>query len=176
MDLYLHASDFFLKVALDGIKSMPSVSKSALQTKEAQSGLNNLIEAATMFVDVGIENSTGANKTLLMKKRAEYVAIINNECQKLTTKSGGCYIATAVYGSYDCPQVWILRRYRDNTLANNLSGRVFIHVYYNISPILVKRFGKKKWFIRLWRSALDKLVKKLQDKGYEGNPYTDIPL
>ena len=31
--------------------------------------------------------------------------------------SGGCYVATAVYGSYDCPQVWTLRRYRDDTLA-----------------------------------------------------------
>ena len=24
---------------------------------------------------------------------------------------GGCYIATAVYGSYDCPQVWTLQRF-----------------------------------------------------------------
>ena len=31
--------------------------------------------------------------------------------------SGGCYVATAVYGSYDCPEVWTLRRYRDYTLA-----------------------------------------------------------
>ena len=29
------------------------------------------------------------------------------------TSSGGCYVATAVYGSYDCPEVWVLRRYRD---------------------------------------------------------------
>ena len=28
--------------------------------------------------------------------------------------SRGCYIATAVYGSYDCPQVWTLRRYRSH--------------------------------------------------------------
>ena len=25
----------------------------------------------------------------------------------------GCYIATCVYGSYDCPQVLTLRRFRD---------------------------------------------------------------
>ena len=34
-------------------------------------------------------------------------------------KTGGCYVATAVYGSYDCPQVWTLRRYRDDILAKN---------------------------------------------------------
>ena len=27
----------------------------------------------------------------------------------------GCYIATCVYGSYDCPQVQTLRRFRDDT-------------------------------------------------------------
>ena len=34
--------------------------------------------------------------------------------------SGGCYVATCVYGSYDCPQVWTLRRFRDNTLAETM--------------------------------------------------------
>ena len=28
------------------------------------------------------------------------------------SSSGGCYIATCVYGSYDCPEVWTLRRFR----------------------------------------------------------------
>lgn len=31
----------------------------------------------------------------------------------------GCYVATCVYGSYDCPQVWTLRRYRDYKLAES---------------------------------------------------------
>ena len=44
------------------------------------------------------------------------------------TKSGGCYVATAVYGSYDCPQVWTLRRFRDYTLAGSWYGRTFIHI------------------------------------------------
>lgn len=37
-------------------------------------------------------------------------------------KKEGCYVATAVYGSYNCPQVWILRRYRDFYLANKKYG------------------------------------------------------
>ena len=39
---------------------------------------------------------------------------------------GGCYIATCVYGSYDCPEVWTLRRYRDYTLDLTWYGRTFI--------------------------------------------------
>ncbi|HIZ10458.1 MAG TPA: leucine-rich repeat protein, partial [Candidatus Borkfalkia avicola] len=41
-------------------------------------------------------------------------------------KKGGCYIATAVYGSYDCPQVWTLRRYRDFSLSRTAPGRLFV--------------------------------------------------
>ncbi len=62
---------------------------------------------------------------------------------------GGCYIATAVYGSYDCPQVWTLRRFRDYTLAKTWYGRVFIKTYYAISPTLVKWFGHTQWFKRM---------------------------
>lgn len=87
---------------------------------------------------------------------------------------GGCYVATAVYGSYDCPQVWTLRRFRDNTLAETWYGRTFIRAYYTISPTLVKWFGKTEWFKNLWKPALDRMVKKLNKNGVDNTPYNDI--
>lgn len=86
---------------------------------------------------------------------------------------GGCYVATCVYGSYDCPQVWTLRRFRDNTLASTWYGRVFIRTYYAVSPTLVKWFGNTDWFKNMWRGKLDALVRKLQAAGVEDTPYTD---
>lgn len=91
----------------------------------------------------------------------------------LGTRSSGCYVATAVYGSYDCPEVWTLRRFRDNTLAETWYGRAFIHTYYVISPTLVKWFGKTEWFKNLWKPMLDRLVQDLQNKGVENGPYQD---
>ena len=89
-------------------------------------------------------------------------------------KSGkACYVATAVYGSYDCPQVWTLRRFRDDTLAKTWFGRLFIRVYYAISLTLVKWFGHSKWFRTFWKGKLDKMVAKLQDKGFASTPYED---
>ncbi len=87
--------------------------------------------------------------------------------------AGGCYVATAVYGSYDCPEVWTLRRYRDFNLAETWYGRAFIRMYYAISPTLVKWFGHTEWFKRMWRGKLDRMVKNLHDKGYESTPYED---
>lgn len=92
--------------------------------------------------------------------------------EKLVVKSG-CYVATAVYGSYDCPEVWTLRRYRDYDLAESWYGRAFIHTYYAISPTLVKWFGHTNWFKKMWRGKLDRMVKNLQEKGYESTPYED---
>ena len=85
----------------------------------------------------------------------------------------GCYVATCVYGSYDCPQVWTLRRFRDNTLAKNIFGRAFIHTYYAISPTIVKCFGETKWFKKMWRGVLDNMVQNLRDQGVEDTPYED---
>ena len=87
--------------------------------------------------------------------------------------TGGCYVATCVYGSYDCPQVWTLRRFRDDTLAKTPVGRAFIHTYYAISPTIVKWFGSTPWFQKFWRSRLDTMVKTLQEKGVKDTPYLD---
>jgi len=99
------------------------------------------------------------------------VPTVNDPVQN--TNTGGCYVATAVYGSYDCPEVWTLRRYRDYTLAETWHGRVFIHTYYTVSPILVKWFGNTKLFKKIWKNWLDKMVQKLNNKGVENTAYED---
>ena len=87
--------------------------------------------------------------------------------------SNGCYVATAVYGSYDCPQVWTLRRFRDFTLAETWYGRAFIRTYYAISPTLVKWFGHTEWFKKMWKGKLDRMVANLNAEGVEDTPYED---
>jgi len=50
----------------------------------------------------------------------------------------GCFIATACYGSPDCPQVLLLRAFRDDTLLNSALGKWFVSVYYRYSPAVAK--------------------------------------
>lgn len=93
---------------------------------------------------------------------------------KITNDSeSGCYVATCVYGTYDCPEVWVLRRYRDYKLDKNLFGKLFIKMYYAISPTIVKWFGNTEWFKIIWKNKLDVMVKKLKEKGYKDTPYND---
>lgn len=90
-----------------------------------------------------------------------------------STSSGGCYVATCVYGLYDCPEVWTFRRFRDYILDTTWYGRLFIRCYYAISPIIVKWFGDTKWFKIFCKTRLDKMVSALNSKGVENTSYTD---
>ena len=90
-----------------------------------------------------------------------------------TVQSGGCYVATCVYGSYDCPQVWVLRRFRDYTLGSTWYGRMFVSGYYAVSPTIVRLFGEQERFKTFWKHLLDKLVNRLQEKGVSDKPYLD---
>lgn len=90
-----------------------------------------------------------------------------------SSSSEGCYIATAVYGSYDCPEVWVLRRFRDRYLKKYALGRLFIKFYYAFSPKMVLKFGNRKEFSQFFKSTLDKMVERLQKKGYESSNYYD---
>lgn len=101
------------------------------------------------------------------------VANINNVSAPSKDSKSGCYVATCVYGSYDCPQVWTLRRFRDTVLKANVFGRGFIRFYYAIGPVIVKWFGQFFWFHKLFKKPLDKFVAYLVQNGMKDTPYQD---
>lgn len=51
-------------------------------------------------------------------------------------RRSGCFIATAVYGNVNHPDVLLLRRFRDEALLPSAIGRSFVCSYYLISPVL----------------------------------------
>ena len=71
---------------------------------------------------------------------------------------GRCYIATMVYGSYDAPQVLVLRRYRDEVLLKHIWGKLFVKNYYTFSPLFVRVFKHVKPVHQVCKYFLDKMV------------------
>lgn len=104
-----------------------------------------------------------------------YETARRNSRRSSTSGSGsdGCYIATSVYGSYDCPEVWTLRRFRDEYLKGSVFGGLFVRFYYAVSPGLVRRVGGRDFFRKPVKRVLDQFVIHLKNKGYQDTPYDD---
>lgn len=115
-----------------------------------------------------------SNSTLIYQNT--FLGCTSLDCSDMSHRykdKNGCYIATCVYGSYDCPQVWTLRRFRDYILDKTWYGRTFIKCYYSISPALIKLFGNQKWFRTFWKKCLDVIVNSLNNKGIKNTYYQD---
>lgn len=131
------------------------------------------INMYAVFMDNAVKYSSPEDKAPIEQEKNQNIQILREELKKVNEIKAGCYIATAVYHSYDCPQVWVLRRFRDQYLEKSLRGRMLIKIYYAISPKIVKIFGTKRFFSKILKPFLDKLVSSLQLKGVKETPYND---
>jgi Zn-dependent metalloprotease len=71
---------------------------------------------------------------------------------------GGCFIATAAYGSYMADEVMLLRQFRDQWLIPNGIGRSFVNLYYKYSPPVAEIIRGNKSMRFAARTALAPLV------------------
>ena len=71
---------------------------------------------------------------------------------------GGCFIATAAYGSYEDRHVKILREFRDSYLLTNIFGKAFVSLYYTASPPLADFITEHTWLKPVVRVALLPLI------------------
>jgi hypothetical protein len=71
---------------------------------------------------------------------------------------GGCFIATAAYGSLLEPHVKILREFRDVYLLHSEFGRAFVNLYYKYSPPIANVIAKHDFMRAIVRWGLVPIV------------------
>jgi len=78
--------------------------------------------------------------------------------------TSGCYVATMLYGSYNAPEVMVLRTFRDEVLQQSCVGRQLIKIYYTYSPPFVQRTRHMKWLHVILRVILTPFLGYLRGK------------
>jgi HEAT repeat protein len=98
------------------------------------------------------------NDTSIRKEAASAVEKLTGERPKVS----GCFIATACYGDINCPQVNVLRQYRDEEMLTNVIGRILVSIYYAVSPPIAEWLkSKPRLASALRKKVLDKIAKRL---------------
>ncbi len=173
-EIYLHLSSGVANNALGMIIDIVNREQEALQYDKSKiftlkETLNNAVTAINEIgsLDMVSELRTryNTNKVAIGNISSQLNQVVNqisNASRSSSSSSSGCYIATMVYGSYEHPQVLVLRQFRDNTLATNYLGKTFIKIYYALSPKFVEMFKNSKKTNKLIKSILDKIISKIK--------------
>jgi hypothetical protein len=77
---------------------------------------------------------------------------------------GACFIATAAFGSYRAPEVILLQKFRDRFLLTNAPGKLFVELYYRVSPPIADFIGHYDSLKRATRLALKPLIFSIQHR------------
>lgn len=78
----------------------------------------------------------------------------------------GCFIATAVYGNQDAPEVKVLRAFRERSLLESRRGRFLVAAYEYFGPVAAIPVRKAKPLRIALKAILNALVEGLGRRGY----------
>jgi len=72
--------------------------------------------------------------------------------------AGGCFIATAAYGTSMAEEIDVLRQFRDEYLLTNPAGKLLVSLYYTASPPLADLISKHEGLRAVTRMALAPII------------------
>jgi len=98
--------------------------------------------------------------------KQEFMQGLSKESKKSEEKKGGCFIATAVFQNQYASEVAFLRNFRDDVISRNIVGRMFINVYYMISPYIARQIAESQFIKILIRQGILKPLIDLLSKTY----------
>ena len=88
----------------------------------------------------------------------------DEEQEPETASAGGCFVATAAYGSWSHPDVAALRRFRDEVLVRHRTGRAFIRIYRVVGPRLARLVSPQGASGRAARAVISPLARLARNR------------
>lgn len=99
------------------------------------------------------------DSAIVAYKKGKPKIVQNCTIGQYMVSSEGCFIATAVYGSYAADEVLVLREFRDRKLASFSFGRFLIRFYYFVSPPIAELIEVFPFAKKPTKYVLDKIVR-----------------
>ncbi len=99
----------------------------------------------------GVDTSLTTTQTITITVASPVLSISGSS-------GGGCFIATAAFGSLWHPEVGLLRQFRDQVLLTNQAGRLFVKLYYATSPPLADIIRTNESLRAIIRAGLSPLL------------------
>lgn len=120
------------------------------------------LEGATVHADQDYTTGSGGIVTITIDTAGEWDFYAeadgyirsNEEHVTVGGGGGGCFIATAAYGSYMDDQVDTLRSFRDDFLQSDSVGSSFVSTYYRLSPAIADYIDDNPALKPIVRAAL----------------------
>ena len=152
------------------------VEEDSSQTREPSSRNHSSSKRTTSQGQVSSQSYTGSQELACTECGLTRVGGQTEECTRCDGKmrptsevsrdvyiskssNGDCFVATAVYGKYDHPDVLSLQRFRDETLCHSALGQAFIAWYYRYGPALAKYVEQSHFLKQCTRWILKRFVK-----------------
>jgi len=127
-----------------------------------QGGITRLGQATHYAKQTLLANSTDqqdtANSFSLMGDPAMALPVESSSVTQAAGGGGGCFIASAAYGSFLDRHVGALRSFRDRWLLEGAVGRWLVNTYYTVSPSAARWIKQHENIRALTRIALTPVV------------------
>ena len=101
-----------------------------------------------------IADVDAATTTITINPNTDYEIVANFQIIEEEEPPGGCFIATAAYGTSTAEQLDVLREFRDSVLLESTVGSQLVDLYYQLSPPIADFMSENSFVRTLVRELL----------------------